>query len=163
MVEGRAQESQVSLTSEELPEDVQVMADRRALMQVLLNLLSNAVKFTNAGGAVGIACRSLSGGVEIVVSDTGIGIPKDKIGIVTEAFEQISSELTRKHEGSGLGLAITKDLIELHGGKLDIESEVGIGTTVRVFLPKKLPASKNVKTLPQESAYPVQHRSEMAG
>jgi two-component system cell cycle sensor histidine kinase PleC len=145
MIEGRAHEAQVHLITEDLPEDIQTVADRRALMQILLNLLSNAVKFTNAGGSVEIKCQCELGGVAIVVSDTGIGIPKDKIGVVTMPFEQLASELTRRHEGSGLGLAITKDLIELHGGTLEIESELGIGTSVTVLLPKKIPEHKRAK------------------
>lgn len=145
MVEGRAEEAQVRLVADALPDDLQISADRRALMQILLNLLSNAVKFTNAGGSVEISCQRELAGVVIVVSDTGVGIPKDKISIVTMPFEQVGSELTRKHEGSGLGLAITKDLIGLHGGSLDIASELGVGTTVTVLLPAKLPESKGVK------------------
>ena len=78
------------------------------------------------------------GGVAIVVSDTGIGIPQDKLEVVTLPFEQVGSEFTRNHEGSGLGLAITKDLIEMHGGTLDIDSEVGVGTIVTVLLPDKV-------------------------
>ena len=146
MVEGHAQEAQVRLVMEDQPLDVQVMADRRALMQILLNLLSNAIKFTEPGGAVEVKCIRELGGVALVVSDTGVGIPQDKIKIVTLPFEQVDSELTRSHEGSGLGLAITKDLIELHGGTLEINSEVGIGTIVTVLLPETLPDSKSVKT-----------------
>jgi two-component system cell cycle sensor histidine kinase PleC len=145
MVEGHAHDAQVRLITDDLPMDIHIMADRRALMQVLLNLMSNAVKFTNPGGSVEIRCQRELGGVAIMVSDTGVGIPQDKINIVTMPFEQVGSELTRKHEGSGLGLAITKDLIELHGGTLEIESEVGVGTTVTVLLPEKLPA-KNTDT-----------------
>lgn len=156
MIEGRAQEAQVRVITDDIQEDIQIVADRRALMQILLNLLSNAVKFTPADGAIDIRCQRELGGVAIIVSDTGVGIPKDKIDIVTLPFEQVGSELTRKHEGSGLGLAITKDLIELHGGTLDIGSEVGIGTTVTVLLPATLPDSKHVKTVP------VAQTSEMA-
>ncbi|MFN7114115.1 MAG: PAS domain-containing sensor histidine kinase [Alphaproteobacteria bacterium] len=145
MVEGRAHESQVRLVSDDIPDDIQIMADRRAIMQVLLNLMSNAVKFTEAGGTVDIRCFRELGGVAIVVSDTGIGIPKDKLDVVTLPFEQVSSEFTRNHEGTGLGLAITKDLIELHGGTLDIDSEVGVGTIVTVLLPDRIPDSRNVR------------------
>ena len=146
MVEGHAHEAQVRLVMEDLPMDVHVMADRRALMQILLNLLSNAIKFTEPGGAVEVKCIRELGGVALVVSDTGVGIPQDKIKIVTLPFEQVDSELTRSHEGSGLGLAITKDLIELHGGTLEINSEVGVGTIVTVLLPETLPDGKSVKT-----------------
>ncbi len=147
MMEGRAHEAQVKLVTDDIQEDVQIIADRRALMQILLNLLSNAVKFTGPGGSVDIRCQRELGGVAIVVSDTGVGIPKDKIDIVTLPFEQVDSELTRRHEGSGLGLAITKDLIELHGGLLDIGSEVGIGTTVTVLLPEDGNQKPKVKEL----------------
>jgi two-component system, cell cycle sensor histidine kinase PleC len=143
MVEGRAHEAQVRLVADEIPDDIHIMADRRAIMQILLNVMSNAVKFTKPGGAVDIRCFRELGGVAIVVSDTGIGIPKEKLDVVTLPFEQVSSEFTRNHEGSGLGLAITKDLIELHGGTLDIDSEVGVGTIVTVLLPDKVPESKH--------------------
>ena len=143
MIEGRAHEAQVRLITDDLPDDIQVTADRRALMQILLNLLSNAVKFTNPGGSVEVRCLRELGGIAIAVTDTGIGIPKDKLEVVTLPFEQAGSELTRKYEGSGLGLAITKDLIELHGGTLDIESELGVGTTVTVTLPDKIPEQKS--------------------
>ncbi|MEZ0261863.1 MAG: PAS domain-containing sensor histidine kinase [Alphaproteobacteria bacterium] len=145
MVEGRAHESQVKLVADDIPDDVQIMADRRALMQILLNLMSNAVKFTKPGGTVDVRCFRELGGVALVVSDTGIGIPKEKLNLVTLPFEQVSSEFTRNHEGSGLGLAITKDLIELHGGTLDIDSEVGVGTIVTVLLPDRVPDAKNVQ------------------
>jgi len=142
MVEGRAEESSVRLIADNIPDDVQALADRRALMQIVLNLLSNAVKFTGAGGSVEIFCRNGKEAIDIVVADTGVGIPKDKIATVVLPFEQVGNELTRKHEGSGLGLAITKDLIDLHGGALDISSRVGVGTTVTVTLPKKIPCRK---------------------
>ena len=142
MMEGRAHEGQVRLICDDIPDDIHIVADRRALMQILLNLMSNAVKFTEQGGEVEVKCGKTPGGASITVSDTGIGIPEDKIHTVTMPFEQVDCELTRKHEGTGLGLAITKELIELHGGSLEIESEVGVGTTVTVLLPEKLAASK---------------------
>ncbi len=145
MVEGRAHEEQVRLVADDIPDDVHIMADRRAIMQILLNLMSNAIKFTKPGGTVDIRCFPELGGVAVVVSDTGVGIPKEKLELVTLPFEQVSSEFTRNHEGSGLGLAITKDLIELHGGTLDIDSEVGVGTIVTVLLPEKVADAKNVK------------------
>lgn len=146
MMEGRAHEGQVRLLSEAIPDDIQIVADRRALMQILLNLMSNAVKFTEENGTVEVKCGRTQGGAFITVSDTGIGIPEDKIHTVTMPFEQVDCELTRKHEGTGLGLAITKELVELHGGSLEIESEVGMGTTVTVLLPEKLAVSKASET-----------------
>ena len=142
MMEGRAHEGQVRLICDDIAEDIQIMADRRALMQIMLNLMSNAVKFTDENGTVEVRCGKTPGGAFITVRDTGIGIPEDKIHTVTMPFEQVDSELTRKHEGTGLGLAITKELVELHGGALEIDSVVGVGTTVTVLLPEKLAPAK---------------------
>ena len=152
MVEGRAHDEQVRLIADDIPEDTHVTADRRAIMQILLNLLSNAVKFTKPGGTIDVRCVPDLGGIAMIVSDTGIGIPKDKLALVTMPFEQVSSEYTRNHEGSGLGLAITKDLIEMHGGTLEITSEVGVGTTVTVTLPQKLPDAQNIRKVEELSS-----------
>lgn len=112
-------------------------ADERKLKQIFLNLLTNAVKFTPAGGRVTAGIdHDGAGGVTIAVADTGIGIPTDQIPKALSAFGQVDSALTRKVEGTGLGLPLTKSLVELHGGWLDIESTVGIGTTVTVHFPR---------------------------
>jgi signal transduction histidine kinase len=106
------------------------------LRQILLNLLGNAVKFTPAGGQIILSVdRSTDGGVLIDVSDTGIGIPEDKMELALSPFGQIDSKLSRKFEGTGLGLPLTKRLVELHGGTMKIVSEVAEGTTVSVLLP----------------------------
>jgi signal transduction histidine kinase len=135
MMEGRATEAKLSIGIEVSNENLQVVADRRALMQILLNLLSNAVKFTEPGGSVRIECIERGDYVSIKVHDTGIGIPANQLKTITRPFEQAASHYTRKHEGTGLGLAITKELIELHGGTLHIDSTVGVGTTVTVRMP----------------------------
>ena len=110
--------------------------DEVKLRQILLNLLGNAVKFTPAGGQVILSVnRSANGGVLIDVSDTGIGIPEDKMELAMSPFGQIDSKLARKFEGTGLGLPLTKRLVELHGGTMKIVSEVAEGTTVSVLLP----------------------------
>lgn len=136
MMEGRAHEAEVRIISDNIADDLQIQADRRAVMQILLNLMSNAVKFTPAGGSVEISCAPKGPSmVSVTVRDTGVGIPKSKIAVVTRPFEQVASALTRPHEGSGLGLAITKDLIELHHGDMKIVSKLEQGTQVCVFLP----------------------------
>lgn len=135
MMEGRAQDSRIKISTNLPKEGLQIVADRRALMQILLNLLSNAVKFTEPGGSVKVDCLPREDYVSIKVSDTGIGIPANKLSIVTKPFEQAASSYTREHEGTGLGLSITKDLVELHGGNLHIDSTVGVGTTVTIRLP----------------------------
>ncbi|MDB5491359.1 MAG: putative signal transduction histidine kinase [Micavibrio sp.] len=135
MMEGRATDAKIHVSIDITNEGLQVVADRRALMQVLLNLLSNAVKFTEPGGSVRVECIERGDYVSIKVHDTGIGIPANQLKNITRPFEQAASHYTRKHEGTGLGLAITKELIELHGGSLHIDSTVGVGTTVTIRLP----------------------------
>jgi signal transduction histidine kinase len=110
--------------------------DAVKIRQVLLNLLGNAIKFTPAGGQVILSVgRGADGGILIDVSDTGIGIPEDKMDLALSPFGQIDSKLSRKFEGTGLGLPLTKRLVELHGGALKVVSEEAEGTTVSVILP----------------------------
>lgn len=135
MMEGRALDNGVKIKTLLKGEELKFTADRRAITQVLLNLLSNAVKFSKDNGQVSVSCEKLKKRVKITVSDNGIGIPAMKLNTITNPFEQVSNQYTREHEGSGLGLAITKELIELHKGSLKIESEVGVGTTVTIYLP----------------------------
>jgi len=113
-----------------------VMADERTLRQVLLNLLSNAVKFTHGGGTVVVSGGIQSDGTaKICVRDTGIGIAPEALELVMEPFRQANGSFSREYEGTGLGLTISKNFIELHGGRLTIESTLGAGTTVTVVLP----------------------------
>lgn len=140
MMEGHAQDSQVHLTvcdGQDLSGAAEPTAhlDRKAAMQIALNLLSNAVKFTPAGGSVSVSWTLREDGAQIVVTDTGIGIPPGALHKVTDPFEQADGSYERQHEGSGLGLAITKDLVDLHGGHLSIDSALDAGTTVTVWLP----------------------------
>ncbi len=119
--------------SDELPA---LCVDERKLKQILVNLLSNAVKFTDAGGEVMLRawCRMDSGHVFQIV-DTGIGIASEDISKALSHFGQVDGDLNRQYEGTGLGLPLTKALVELHGGALDLQSEVGVGTTVTVCFP----------------------------
>jgi PAS domain S-box-containing protein len=112
-----------------------MLADCRALRQVLLNVLSNAVKFTLPDGRVDVAAAPVAAGIEITITDTGIGIKAGDIGRVTQPFQQVDGALTRKHHGTGLGLAITEGLMLEHGGRLTIDSMLGEGTRVRLFFP----------------------------
>jgi signal transduction histidine kinase len=113
-----------------------IRADRRQLKQILVNLLSNAVKFTDAGGQVTLKawCR-MDIGYVLQVVDTGIGIAPEDIPKALSRFGQIDAGLNRRYEGTGLGLPLTKALVEQHGGSLDIQSEIGVGTTVTVRFP----------------------------
>ncbi|MDE2073051.1 MAG: PAS domain-containing sensor histidine kinase [Alphaproteobacteria bacterium] len=110
-------------------------ADAGRLRQVLHHLLSNAMKFTPDGGAVSVRLEPEAAGLWIVVADSGIGMAPDQIAVALEPFRQIDGSLARRFEGAGLGLALTKALVDLHNGRLAIESEEGVGTTVRVWLP----------------------------
>jgi two-component system cell cycle sensor histidine kinase PleC len=104
---------------------------------MLLNLISNAVKFTDKGGVM-VRVRAAEGGVTISVVDTGCGIPREHLPRLGRAFEQVDMELSRKNGGTGLGLALTKALAEMHGGRMDIDSEVGRGTIVTIYLPARV-------------------------
>jgi signal transduction histidine kinase len=104
------------------------MGDERKLKQIMLNLLSNAVKFTPDGGRIGVKAGPADGGVQISVSDTGVGIKPEDQQVIFEEFRQVGDD-SHKREGTGLGLTLTKKLIELHGGSIGVESEVGKGST----------------------------------
>jgi two-component system, cell cycle sensor histidine kinase PleC len=134
VVVGRANDKGLTLNSQVAP-DITLKADRRALKQITLNLLSNAVKFTPDGGAVSVRGRLRGGMVTVAIADNGIGIPKDALHKLGRPFEQVESQLTKRHQGSGLGLAIAKSLTELHGGSMRIHSVLGTGTTVVIRLP----------------------------
>jgi len=108
--------------------------DALKLKMVLKNLVGNAIKFTDQGSVTVAACR-LDGGVEISVSDTGIGIPADAMSIIFDAFRQVDGSTTRRHGGVGLGLYITRRLLDLLGGSIAVQSQVGNGSTFRVWLP----------------------------
>jgi signal transduction histidine kinase len=103
--------------------------------QVLLNLLSNAVKFTPVGGRIEIKARQKDGGVEVAVSDTGIGISPEDQPKIFEEFRQVGTADAQKREGTGLGLTLAKKFVELHGGKIWVTSEVGKGSTFSFTLP----------------------------
>lgn len=112
-----------------------LMADGRAVRQIILNLLSNAVKFTPSGGKVTIAVRMEDGEMAFSVSDTGIGIAPDAIERITKPFQQADASIARRFGGSGLGLAISANLLQLHGARLTIDSKVGEGTTFTAWFP----------------------------
>jgi signal transduction histidine kinase len=111
------------------------VGDERKIKQILLNLLSNAVKFTPEGGRIGIKARQADGSVEISVSDTGIGIAPEDQPKIFEEFRQVGSDYAHKVEGTGLGLTLAKKFVELHGGKIWVESEVGKGSRFIFTLP----------------------------
>jgi diguanylate cyclase (GGDEF)-like protein len=122
-----------------------ITADKVKLKQILYNLLSNALKFTPEGGSVGFIVEGETGKGEdhpfmkFSVWDTGVGISPDDIGRIFDEFEQADSTLSRKYEGAGLGLALTKRLVELHGGRISVESRIGEGSRFTFELPVTTP------------------------
>jgi len=135
LIRNRADKSEVRLATEIEPRIGGLRGDERAIKQVMLNLLSNAVKFTPAGGTVTTRLQRVPEGVAISVSDTGIGMSEAEIKVALSVFGQVDSKIARQHRGTGLGLPISKSLIELHGGRLDIASTPGEGTTMTAVFP----------------------------
>ena len=115
--------------------DAIVLADAEKARQVLLNSLSNAVKFTPAGGRIAIACEVDDRAARVAVTDSGIGIPEEKLAAVFEPFVQVERHFTSPHEGTGLGLAISRDLARRMGGDLEVVSAAGAGATFTLVLP----------------------------
>ncbi|MDP6778411.1 MAG: response regulator, partial [Candidatus Latescibacteria bacterium] len=120
---------------DDVPDDIgEAHTDDSRLRQIVINLLSNAMKFTDEGEVRIVATRE-GDHLAVAVSDTGPGIPKDKLDTIFEAFQQIDGSTTRRHGGTGLGLSITKSLAELLGGTVEVESRVGEGSTFTVRIP----------------------------
>jgi cell cycle sensor histidine kinase DivJ len=120
----------------EIPEGLpEIAADIRACRQILLNLLSNAIKFTGRGGAIAVGAKVEGDMVALFVRDTGIGIAAEDLPRLGTPFVQAEAVYSRHKEGTGLGLSMVKGLAALHGGRLVIESQPGVGTTATAFLP----------------------------
>jgi signal transduction histidine kinase len=112
----------------------QIQADERKIRQVVLNLLSNAIKFTPEGGRIDVLAASKDALVEVSVSDTGVGIAPEDQEAVFEEFRQVGTA-DKKVEGTGLGLTLCRKFVELHGGKIWVKSEVGVGSTFTFTIP----------------------------
>jgi len=144
LVQVMAEKGKIELSFSIDPSVSWVFVDKRRLKQIFLNLLSNAVKFTPEGGSVSLNASLIEDGIlAIVIADTGIGMNVEEIEKAMSQFGQVDSGLDRKHEGSGLGLPLTKALLEMHGGTLTIESEVGQGTRITTTFPKNRILTKN--------------------
>jgi len=129
----------------DLPE---IVADKRALNQIMFNLLSNAIRFTDRGGKVLVSARAEAGNIAFVVEDNGVGISDEDLARVGEPYFQAGASYDRRHAGTGLGLSIVKGLVRLHGGEFSIRSRVGEGTRITIGLP-----------LDCERSWPVKKRS----
>jgi two-component system, cell cycle sensor histidine kinase PleC len=150
MFAARVGEKRLSVNAEIEP-SIRLRADRRLIKQIMINLLSNAVKFTPEGGRITVRARTVNGHVNIAIEDTGIGIPKNALKNLGKPFEQVESQLTKRHGGSGLGLAIAKSLTELHGGAMRIRSTLGTGTIVLVRLPVDAAPATSEDEMPCEA------------
>jgi signal transduction histidine kinase len=135
LIKERATRHGISLDLGVDPRLEELLGDERKIRQVLLNLLSNAVKFTPEGGRISLKAVLTDGSVEISVSDTGIGIAPEDQDAIFEEFRQVGSDEARKQEGTGLGLTLAKKFVELHGGRIWVESQVGKGSTFTFILP----------------------------
>ena len=131
----QARDKGIKLTSR-VPRAIgEVVADQREIQQILINLVGNAVKFTDRGGIVTIDAAREGRDLLLTVSDTGIGIPADKLELIGQPFMQVQNEYTRKYEGTGLGLSLVKGLVALHGGGFVIRSQPGEGTVITIRIP----------------------------
>ncbi len=140
-----AHQREIALMFKSEAENIPVYFEQNKLEKVIYNLLSNALKFTEAGGKVLVEVKenqaaessssSDAGEVLIIVKDSGVGIPVDRLANIFDRFYQVDDSSTREFEGTGIGLALTKELVQIHGGGIDVQSEVDFGTTFTVHLP----------------------------
>jgi cell cycle sensor histidine kinase DivJ len=138
-----ADAKRLSLVTEVAPGMPELFADKRACKQMLLNVISNAVKFTDPGGSVRVTAREEGGMVELIVADNGIGIAEQDLPKLGNPFVQADNAYNRSHDGAGLGLSVVKGLARLHGGRLEIASKLGHGTTTTILLPLARPRSES--------------------
>src|SRR5262249_53058631 len=129
LVRQRATRHGITLTQTVDKKVGDIVADERKVKQILLNLLSNAVKFTPEGGRVSLIATTAEDAITIAVSDTGIGIAPEDQATIFEEFRQVGRDDARKQEGTGLGLTLAKKFVELHGGRIWVQSQVGKGST----------------------------------
>lgn len=131
----QAKEKGLSLSSRVQRGLGEIVADQRAIQQVLINLVGNAIKFTDAGGAITVDAALTDGMLKLSVGDTGIGIANERLASLGQPFVQIQNDYTRRYAGTGLGLSLVKGLIALHGGSFSIASAPGEGTVITILIP----------------------------
>jgi signal transduction histidine kinase len=159
MVRERASQQGLSLDVVVDPDVDVVVADPLRLKQVILNLLTNAVKFTPTGGRVEVRARPVDGEIHVSVEDSGIGIAEDDLERIFESFQQGPRNVSGAAEGTGLGLTLSKRIVELHGGRLWVESRLGHGSTFTLAIPApSSPTGRNTSALSSERLGPLGHR-----
>ncbi|WP_286183950.1 PAS domain-containing sensor histidine kinase [Clostridium sp. CCUG 7971] len=135
-IEEYANKKDISIVFDTDSEEVYVNIDKSEMERIILNLLSNCIKFTDIGGSINVNIYDKGSNVAISVLDNGVGIPKNKIGLIFEEFGQVNKTLSRNAEGSGIGLSIVKNLVELHNGSIYVKSEENKGTEFIIIIPK---------------------------
>jgi len=138
---------QLRMRVEEGDGQLEMTADPARLEKVLVNLLTNAVKYTPAGGSIAVRWKTREQAMLIEVEDTGVGIPPEDVGKVFDRFHQVRGNSANQIQGIGIGLALAKELVEQHGGVIEVESEVGRGSTFRIVLPTEVPSEEPVPAL----------------
>jgi signal transduction histidine kinase len=128
----------ITLTFDTDVEEKIISCDIYMVERIILNLLSNATKFNKPGGSIYVQIRGLDDSAVVSVKDTGIGIPEDKVNVIFDRFRQVNSSLIRDHEGSGIGLSLAKSFVEMHGGSIWVESELGKGSEFNIRFPAVL-------------------------
>jgi cell cycle sensor histidine kinase DivJ len=151
LMRGQAERAGVQLRGVLPPDPLEIEADRRAVKQIALNLVSNALKFTPRGGSVTLTVQSSGAALELIVSDSGVGISPQDLERLGRPFEQ-AGDAAQRAAGSGLGLSLVRAFARLHGGEMDIESAVGDGTTVTVRMPVLAPVPDEVAPAPAEAS-----------
>lgn len=136
MLDIQAGKKQIELNCRRQKDLPEICADSRALQQILINLVGNSIKFTEEGGVVTVDAEVKGSEFILSVSDTGIGIPENKLSQIGQPFMQVNSTLARRYEGTGLGLSLVKGLVELHNGVFDIKSIEGKGTQITITIPQ---------------------------
>jgi len=168
-----AERKKITLNFNTIEENLNVYIDKDKVEKIITNLLSNAFKFTPEGGKIDFTVEKLIKDVEIRIADNGIGIPKERIDKIFDRFFQVDGSQTRENEGTGIGLALKKELVELHKGKIKVESKEGEGTTLTVLLPlgkehlkpkeiveKEIPEKTKVTTEESELIPEMENRKE---
>ena len=152
MLREKALKGTINLRIDLAPEaDTTIEADQRKLKQIMFNLVSNAVKFTPIGGTVNISAMQEGNFIKIAVADTGIGIKGEDIPRLFKAFTQLEAVYTKGFEGTGLGLALTRQLVELHGGRVWVESEIGMGSKFCLTIPLTQTAAEVISLEPSDT------------
>jgi signal transduction histidine kinase/ligand-binding sensor domain-containing protein/DNA-binding NarL/FixJ family response regulator len=167
-----AERKRITLKFNSTEDELIVYIDKDKIEKIITNILSNAFKFTPDGGTIAVTLKTDDRNLNIFTSDTGVGIPKEKISKIFDRFYQVDGSHTREQEGTGIGLALTKELVKLHKGKIKVESEEGKGTAVTISIPLGKdhlkpeeifePAGEEVSYEPKDSIYFKEPRTDQS-